>query len=54
MLLATVALTFLAVLFALMAIMPLLPDVAPTETVLAEQQTQPPISYLPTDRVQAA
>ena len=50
---AIVALTFLAVLFALMAIAPLLPDVAPIETILGEQPT-PPLAYLPADHAQAA
>ncbi len=54
MIFAIAALAFLVVLFALMAIVPLLPEVAPAETVLAEQRTQQPLVYLPTDRAQAA
>ncbi len=54
MIIAIAVLAFLIALFALMAIEPLLPEVAPADKVLAEQRTQQSIVYLPTDRAKAA
>ena len=53
MLLAIGVLTLLVLLFALLAVVPLLPEVASAETALTESQVQPVMSF-PADRAQAA
>jgi hypothetical protein len=53
MLLAIGVLTLLVLLFALLAALPLLPEVAPAETALTESQVQPVVSF-PADQAQAA
>jgi type II secretory pathway component PulM len=53
MLLAIGVLTILVLLFALLAVTPLMPEVGPAETALSESQAQPVVSF-PTDQAQAA
>jgi hypothetical protein len=53
MLLAIGVLVLLALLFALMAAVPFMPEVGPAETALSEYQVQPVVPF-PADQVQAA
>lgn len=53
MLLTIGVLTFLVLLFALLAVAPFLPEVAPAESALSESQVQPVVPF-PADRPQAA
>lgn len=54
MVLAIGVLTLLVLLFALLAVAPLLSTVVPAEPVLSEDQMQLPLVSFPTDRAQAA
>ncbi len=54
MLLAIGVLTLLVLLFALLAIAPLMPEVVPSESAQSEGQLQLPLVTFPTDRAQAA
>jgi hypothetical protein len=53
MLLAIGVLTLLALLFALLAVAPLMPEVGPAETALSESQVQPVVAF-PAEQAQAA
>ena len=54
MLLAIGVLSFLVLLFALLAVAPLLPQVDPAESAQSEGQVQLPLVSFPTDRAQKA